>query len=587
MTRRPSTWPRPPSGSTPTHAGPAEAAGLVVIGTRVAFRHALVRSAIYGGATSVDRRRVHEALADATTRPEDIDRRAWHLAAACIGTDEEVAAELERAAGGRPPEAATRHAATFLTRAAELTPPGPSVSRRLVAAAGAASAAGALLQARSLLDRVDRNALGPTDRGQLLSLAADIALSHGEPGSHALAAADFLAAATAFGIESPRRTRTALLRTCERVITAEHLETGTSLTEIVVAIRARVLARTRAAVPDLILAAFAALVTEEHTTAIPRLREAVAALLEPTTPTTSCSSATCRASRSARSRGRTAGATSLLAARAAGVARSTGALRELDTILFAHAMAETTLGKLHSADRIVSEGNQLRAALGGTPDQMDIYRHPELAALRGGRGRPRRHLHGHIGRRHRARQRRHGRDRRHRAGDLSVGARRVLARPRPRRRARRRATGSASTPGCSPTSSRPPSGPATPDTADEALSARSPTRATVSGTPWALGLLTRSRALRRLRRRGRCPVPGGDRATGPHRGGGRPGARPPAPRRVAAPARSGDPTHGSSSRIAHAQFTEIGALDYVERARSELAAAGGGPAPGRSRPPAT
>ena len=264
-------------------AGPAEAAGLVVIGTRVAFRHALVRSAIYGGATSVDRRKVHEALADATTRPGDIDRRAWHRAAACIGTDEEVAAELERAAGRAAARGGHAARATFLTRAAELTPPGPSVSRRLVAAAGAASAAGALLQARSLLDRVDRNALGPTDRGHLLSLAADIALSHGEPGSHALAAADFLAAATAFGIESPRRTRTALLRTCERVITAEHLGTGTSLPEIVVAIRARV-GPDPSAVPDLILAAFAALVTEEHTTAIPRLREAVAALLDPTTP---------------------------------------------------------------------------------------------------------------------------------------------------------------------------------------------------------------------------------------------------------------------------------------------------------------
>ena len=40
-------------------------------------------------------------------------------------------------------------------------------------------------------------------------------------------------------------------------------------------------------------------------------------------------------------------------------------------------------------------------------------------------------------------------------------------------------------------------------------------------------------------------------------------------------------------RIAHAQFTEIGALDYVERARSELAAAGGRARTRRSRPTAT
>ena len=147
-------------------AGPAEAAGLVVIGTRVAFRHALVRSAIYGGATSVDRRKVHEALADATTRPGDIDRRRGTSPRPASGPTRRWPPSSNGPPGGRPPEAATPHRATFLTRAAELTPPGPSVSRRLVAAAGAASAAGALLQARSLLDRVDRNALGPTDRGQ-------------------------------------------------------------------------------------------------------------------------------------------------------------------------------------------------------------------------------------------------------------------------------------------------------------------------------------------------------------------------------------------------------------------------------------
>jgi DNA-binding CsgD family transcriptional regulator len=150
-------------GIAASAAGAASADGLLEIGSRVRFRHPLVRSAVYSSASVPERREVHLALAGVTDRDRDPDRRAWHLAAAAPGPDEEVAAELERSAGRAQARGGMAAAAAFLRRAVELTSEPARRSERALAAAQASLLAGALDAAADLLATA---AAGPLDELQ-------------------------------------------------------------------------------------------------------------------------------------------------------------------------------------------------------------------------------------------------------------------------------------------------------------------------------------------------------------------------------------------------------------------------------------
>src|SRR5215207_1996871 len=132
-------------------ATPAAEAGLLEFGARVRFRHPLVRSAAYRSASLQERQEVHRALAQATGPAVNPDRRAWHMAQAAPGPDEDVAAELERSAGRAQARGGVAAAAAFLQRAVALTRDPARRTERALAAGQASLQAGAFDAALGLL----------------------------------------------------------------------------------------------------------------------------------------------------------------------------------------------------------------------------------------------------------------------------------------------------------------------------------------------------------------------------------------------------------------------------------------------------
>jgi hypothetical protein len=145
----------------------AEAASLIEFGTRVRFRHPLVRSAAYRAANPQERQEVHRALAEETDPESDPDRRAWHRAHSAVEPDEAVAAELERSADRAQARGGVAAAAAFLRRATELTPDPATRGVRALAAALANYEAGSLDAALDLLAAAEMGPLDELQRGRL------------------------------------------------------------------------------------------------------------------------------------------------------------------------------------------------------------------------------------------------------------------------------------------------------------------------------------------------------------------------------------------------------------------------------------
>ena len=253
---------------------PAESVGLIEIGRRARFRHPLVRSAIYRAATLEERRQVHRALAEATDAHLDPDRRAWHLAEAAAGRDEDVADELERAAGRAQARGGLAAAAAFLQRAAALTPDRSRRTQRALAAAQTEFEAGVFDNALALLSTVDATTVNDRERALADRLSAQIAFAarRGSDGAPLL-----LKAARELEPVDPGLARATYLEALGAAMFAGRLARGAGAVEVSEAALAGPPMPQSPRPPDLLLQGLAIRFTDGYTAAATPLKAALRA----------------------------------------------------------------------------------------------------------------------------------------------------------------------------------------------------------------------------------------------------------------------------------------------------------------------
>ncbi len=260
----------------PAHASvPAAEAGLVQFGARVRFRHPLARSAAYRSASPRDRHDVHRALAEATDPQVDPDRRAWHRAQAALGPDEEVASELERAAGRAQARGGLAAMSAFLERAADLTPDPAQRTERALTAAEAKMRAGAFGAALELLGRAEAAPLNELQRARVDLLHAQLAFvsNRGRDAPPLL-----LSAARRLERIDADLARATYLDTVNAAIFAGHLaRPGGGVREVAQAARAAPPAPQPPRAPDLLLDGLARHFSEGYAAGLPVLERALCA----------------------------------------------------------------------------------------------------------------------------------------------------------------------------------------------------------------------------------------------------------------------------------------------------------------------
>ena len=340
---------------------PLERAGLLSVGARVRFPRPRLRLRVYESARNDERRALHRALGTAADPDNQADWRAWHLAHAADGPDEELARQLERFESRARDRGGLAAAAAFLEKAALLTvEPGRRTVRAIVAAAYKHQA-GADYDAARLLLTAEMGSLQESQRLRLERQRAQLAAaSRGgdpveslltvarrlEPGEPALARETYLEA-LAVAIHSGRRNH------------------GPRPREVAQEIQAGQAAPTPPRPHDLLLDALARRCTHGHGPSAGPLADSVAAFREVSGDGT--------ALRWRWLAGQVAADLGddeiwhAITSSDLRLTRDTGAVGELVTALNHRAVADVLFGDTAAASDLVDEAAAITAATGATP----------------------------------------------------------------------------------------------------------------------------------------------------------------------------------------------------------------------------
>lgn len=226
---------------------------------------------------------MHQALASIARQDGNPDEAAWHRAAASVVPDEDVAADLERSAARAERRGGYVAQATFLARAAELTPDPQGRAARLLTAAQAYLVAGDGALAEAMLDLAAPRLTGAGLHVAAQRLRASIAVFFSR---HKDAPSLLLGTAAAVDPPDAPLIRAMLFEALQAALVARQHTVGTTPLEVArAALRAPRDPGLNPTAADLLLDGFATRIAVGYPQAVPLLRAAVEAFSTTDRPT--------------------------------------------------------------------------------------------------------------------------------------------------------------------------------------------------------------------------------------------------------------------------------------------------------------